>query len=251
MTYPDDPGSLTITDTNGKALSMTQIDPENHLFQMKDPAFSWLTVKPAKDSNGNYYIILITDKQEWPFIVTADGVKYRANTGKYLNLFKVPSVGWEDNQQFGSGRGYIWSRTIPMMKDTLVLGHGADTYCIYFPNYDFVGKYNSGTFSNNPSIIVDKPHNMYFGVIIGTGGLSLLALFALWGTYIVQSFRIYMRETYKSYLSYAGAGIFFGICGFLVSALVDDSSVSVMPMFYGLLGTGIAVNMLLKKQIAD
>jgi hypothetical protein len=33
-----------------------------------------------------------------------------------------------------------------------------------------------------------------------------------------------------------------------VSAFVDDSTVSVMPMFYGLFGTGIAINMMLKKR---
>jgi hypothetical protein len=41
----------------------------------------------------------------------------------------------------------------------------------------------------------------------------------------------------------------FGISGFLVSGLVDDSTVSTMPMFYGLLGTGIAINMMLKRQM--
>ncbi|HVI42366.1 MAG TPA: hypothetical protein VM577_17060, partial [Anaerovoracaceae bacterium] len=138
-----------------------------------------------------------------------------------------------------------------MLKDTMILGHGADTYCIFFPHDDYVGKYNSGTFSTNINIIVDKPHNMYFGATVGTGGISVLALLALWGIYLVQSFNIYRREHFTSFTSYAGAGIFFGICGFLVSALVNDSTVSVMPMFYGLLGTGISINMMLKRQHSE
>jgi hypothetical protein len=87
---------------------------------------------------------------------------------------------------------------------------------------------------------------MYFGAFIGTGGISVLTLLVLWGIYIVQSFIIYRKQNYTGFLSYAGAGIFLGICGFLVSGFVDDSSVSVMPMFYGLLGTGIAINIMLK-----
>jgi H+/Cl- antiporter ClcA len=61
----------------------------------------------------------------------------------------------------------------------------------------------------------------------------------------VQSFRIYYRAEYTDFLTYAGAGIFFGICGFLVAGLFNDSTVSVMPMFYGLLGTGIVINRML------
>jgi len=179
-------------------------------------------------------------------MLTQEGPKYRTSSGSLLNLYDVPAVGWENNQEFGSGRGYIWSRTIPMLQETILLGHGADTYCIYFPHEDYVGKYNSGTFSSNIGIIVDKPHNMYFGAIVGTGGVSMMMLFLLWGFYLVQSFRIYFKEKYDSFIAYVGVGIFLGICGFLVSGLVNDSTVSVMPMFYGLLGTGISINMMLK-----
>ncbi len=131
-----------------------------------------------------------------------------------------------------------------MFKDTLILGHGADTYCIYFPNDDYVGKYND--FSDNINIIVDKPHNLYFGYIVGTGAVSVLALLVLWLTYIVQSFAIYRRSRFADFLSFTGAGVFLGICGFLTTGVVDDSSVSVMPMFYTLLGTGIAINIMMK-----
>ena len=170
-----------------------------------------------------------------------------------MDLDKVPSVGWENNSSWGNGRGYIFSRTIPMMKDTAFIGHGADTYCIYFPHKDYVGKYNSASFANNINIIVDKPHNMYMGAWIGTGGISVLALLAMFGIYIVQSFRLYFRSKFNAddFVSFIGAGIFFGVFGFLFSALVDDSTVSVMPMFYTLLGTGIAANMMIKRRSAD
>jgi hypothetical protein len=249
-TYPSDPKSISIEDSEGKKIGVTQATGSDLVYQVDDERFNWISVRTATDQNSYDYIGIITDGHEWYFRVMNAGTKYRNNAGKFVDLVKVPAIGWEDNQSFGSGRGYIWSRTIPMLKSTLALGHGADTYCIYFPHNDYIGKYNSGTFTNNVDIIVDKPHNMYFGTIVGTGGISMLALLALWGIYIVQSFMIYRKENYSSYLSYVGAGIFFGIFGFLVSGLVDDSTVSVMPMFYGLLGTGIAINMMLKKKVA-
>ena len=135
-----------------------------------------------------------------------------------------------------------------MLKDTIFVGHGADTYCIFFPQNDYAGKYNAGWPLN---MVVDKPHNMYLEAAIGTGVLSVLALLALFGIYIVQSVRLYFRAAFeKNFTTYAGAGIFFGICGFLATAAVDDSSISVMPMFYALLGTGIAINRMIKRSFA-
>ncbi len=245
LTYPEDPSSLTVVDSKGSPLSLKLVNAAQSYYQLEDERYSWISLRPAKDEQENNYLILTTDDHDWNFMLTEDGPKYLTGTRHITNLQKVPAIGWEDNQSFGSGRGYIWSRTLPMLKDTLILGHGADTYCIYFPQYDYVGKYTS--FSENLNIIVDKPHNLYFGYIVGTGGISMLALLMLWFTYLIQSFLIYRKSRYSDFLSFAGAGIFLGICGFLISALVDDSSVSVMPMFYGLLGTGIAINMMLKK----
>jgi len=245
-TFPDDPVALQISDSKGKILDLvpTNVSP---IYQINDPRFKLITVRPAKDNNSNHYFVIGTNGDEWPFRLTEKGPKYLTGLGKLTDLRKVPAIGWKNNQGFGSGRGYIWSRTIPMMKDTLVLGHGADTYCLYFPQTDYIGKYNSGTFTTAKDIVVDKPHNMYFGVIIGTGGISLLALLSLFAIYVVQSFLIYIRQSYADFKTYIGAGIFLGICGFLVSAFVDDSSVSVMPMFYGLLGVGISINAILKE----
>ena len=245
-TYPDDPAFISIYDSSKTPLSLSETGSKN-TFQLNDERYDWITVKPAVDENKNHFLIITTDTHDWRFYISEDGVKYLTGTKKLITLNKVPAIGWESNQAFGTGRGYIWSRTLPMLKDTVILGHGADTYCIYYPQNDYVGKYNSGIFSSKLNTIVDKPHNLYLGYMIGTGWISVAALLILWGIYLVQSFNIYRKNPYRNYLSFAGAGIFLGICGFLVSALVNDSSVSVMPLFYGLLGTGIAINMILKK----
>ena len=90
---------------------------------------------------------------------------------------------------------------------------------------------------------------MYLHMAICTGGISLLAILALYLGYLVQSFRLFWKRDLKhDYLSFAGAGLFLGVTGFIVTGLVDDSTVSVMPMFYTLMGAGIAVNMILKRQ---
>jgi len=135
-----------------------------------------------------------------------------------------------------------------MIKDTWFIGYGADTYCIYYPQFDYAGKYNTVTFGNSISIIVDKPHNMYMGMTVGTGLISALAFIAILVLYAVQSIRLFWRKKYDSFIDYTGVGIFLGIMGFAATGMVDDSSVSVMPMFYGLLGTGVAINIMLHRR---
>ncbi|MHC1724278.1 MAG: O-antigen ligase family protein [Aminipila sp.] len=245
-TYPDNPVAIKLTDSDGKDINITAIKGSNGAFAIDDNRFSNFKISPAQDSTGINYFIINIDDSEWDFAMRPNqDVQYRNALGKLVSLTKIESIGWENNQGFGSGRGYIWSRTLPMMKDTLLIGHGADTYGAYFPQNDYVGKYNANW---NINMIVDKPHNMYMGAWIGTGGISVLALLALWFMYIIQSIKLFWKRNINSFTEYSGLGIFLGVCGFLVSGLVDDSTVSVMPMFYGLLGTGIAINMMLKRQ---
>lgn len=249
--YPDAPEQIRVLDGEGVAIEMARTSVDG-ILAFNDDRFTDCFIQSANDEVGNDYYIFTHDHQEhnWAFRITEDGVYYLNNLGELVDLDKIPAVGWENNGAWGNGRGYIFSRTIPMMKDTMFIGHGADTFCLYFPHRDYVGKLNSVAFTEHMNIIVDKPHNMYMGAWVGTGGLSVIALCAMFAIYLVQSFILFVKNKYESadFAAYAGVGIFLGIVGFLTAALVDDSSVSVMPMFYALLGTGIAINMLLKRR---
>ena len=249
-TYPDNPIAIKIVDQDDKSIDLVPTDV-SPVYGFDDERLGNCFLQPAQDEQGNNYFLFTSDgqKQNWPFRITNDGVFYLNGLGALVDLDKIPAIGWENNGSWGNGRGYIFSRTLPMMKDTMLIGNGADTYCIYFPQKDYVGKYNSVSFTENMNIIVDKPHNMYMGAWTGTGGLSVISLLAMWGIYIVQSAGIYFKRKFESFNEFIGCGIFLGICGFLAAALVDDSTVSVMPMFYGLLGTGIAINMILKRDM--
>lgn len=237
--------SIVAKDGDGKPIQLTAINEKHNSFALEDGRFkNYITLTYAYDGE-RYYLSANTAGMEWPFTITEDnGVMYRNQLGKLVKLKPVEHMGWSNNPGFGSGRGYIWSRTIPMLKDHLILGSGADTYCLDFPHYDYAGKYSANWDIN---MIVDKPHNMYMGAMIGTGGISLLALLVLFGMYAVQSIRLFWKSRYPSFLHFAGSGIFLGILGFLVSAFVDDSSVSLMPLFYGLLGTGVSINLMLRR----
>ncbi|MGN0712022.1 MAG: hypothetical protein ACI4LO_09680 [Anaerovoracaceae bacterium] len=240
-TAEGDVSDISATDGEGSAIAYLSDQLSIHHFE--DERFADLSFKLGIDDNDRYYLILDTNGKEWPFRLGEEAVLVN-DMGKEVQLENVPHIGWENNTSFGSGRGYIWSRTLPMMKHTALVGYGADTYCIYFPHKDYIGKMQSPSYTNNYNIIVDKPHNMYMGMWVGTGGISVIAFLAILVIYAYQSIRWIWRCRFETFLDFAGAGIFLGIMGFAVSGLVNDSTVSVMPMFYGLLGTGIAVNII-------
>ena len=253
-TYPERPDMIKIVDQNDQSIKLIPTET-NPVLAFDDDRFANCYLQPAQYELGNHYYLFTSDgqKMNWAFRLTEAGVYYLNGLGNLVDLDKIPHFGFENNPSWGTGRGYIFSRTFPMMKDTMLIGHGADTYCLYFPHKDYVGKYNSISYSNKINIVVDKPHDLYLGAWIGTGGISVLALLTLFGGYLIQSFRLYFRRRFEpdDFACFAGAGIFIGVVGFLVAALVDDSTISIMPMFYTLLGTGIALNILLRKRAQD
>lgn len=248
-------GMLTgfaVLDEEGRPVSLEELptvqDAASSRYALDDVRYRpYLTVSMGPvigtSATGTSAISLHTPGVTWDFVVTAEDILYRNRMGRLVDLYPVEHIGFENNPDFGSWRGYIWSRSFPLLKQTLLLGTGADTYCAAFPQEDYAGKYSTRA---TYDIVVDKPHNMYLGAAVGTGVISLLALLSLFGIYLFTSARLYRKAVFgDDFLTFAGSGIFFGIAGFLAAALVNDSSVSVMPMFYGLLGLGIAINSML------
>lgn len=163
---------------------------------------------------------------------------------KLDGLREIPAVGFEDKMHFASRRGYIWSRTFPLLPKHLLLGSGPNTFVYEFPNDDYVGMKNVGYDGST----VTKPHNMFMQIFVQTGLLSLLAFLALYGFYFAECMRLYWRRTEYGWLERFGTGLCLGTFGYLVTGLANDSTVAVAPLYWCLLGVGIAVNRRVAKE---
>ena len=164
--------------------------------------------------------------------------------GMHNNLYplvEAESTGFEGYERLGSSRAYIWSRTLPLLKDTIFMGYGPDTYAMYFPQDDVIGKLK---FFNNPEIIVDKPHNLYLQIAVNTGIISLLALLYLWGDYIFSSLVLYNNSDLSSWKNRLGIALLGAVAAYLMAGFFNDSVISVAPVFWILLGLGISINSL-------
>lgn len=136
---------------------------------------------------------------------------------------------------FASNRGYIWRKSAEMMKSTLVVGHGLDSYIYHFPNWDFEKDHSLFPIG----LLVDKPHNTYIQIAIGVGGIGLLVylyILALHFKKYLQAFRLRGLKEESDIILLA---LFIGWLGYLFQGLSNDSVISNAPVFWALFGLSV------------
>lgn len=197
----------------------------------------------------NYPGISLTTHWGWGttnFYIAQDGIKILGSGGRITDPVIAQRFEPLDGlEKFMSGRGYIWSRTIPLLKTYFIKGSGADNYPIAFPQDDFIAKLNIYMDAN---MVIDKPHNMYLQIGTNTGVISLLALLFAWVLYINNSFKLYCKATFDSLDKIVGASCFVSVIGYLISAIFNDHIISVAPLFWVILGIGISINIRLQRK---
>lgn len=206
-----------------------------------DEAYSEFSFR--KSTTDFYYLTNIYDRW-FRIYVTSDGLKLQGLSDELYVPQNPDQIEFlETYGQLFSARAFIWSRSIPMVKDYLLIGAGPDMYTLVYPQDDFAGKLNFIGIKG----IVSKPHNMYLQTSINTGFISLIALLTLFTMYIIDSFKLYYNRTFNTLSDYLGAGMLASVVAYLVSGVFNDQVIMVAPLFYVMLGLGIAVNRMIKK----
>ncbi|MBO5197616.1 MAG: O-antigen ligase family protein [Lachnospiraceae bacterium] len=240
--------SFTLTDDSGAEVAHT-ISEDGQTYSIKDERFPKFRLNPL-DYNDSVVFRVVIDWRSWYFTnQEGDGTYY------YITPYGRPDkiVNAEEDDYFGqyesfaSRRGYLWSRTIPLLKDYIFLGSGADSFAQVFPQQDYLGKFNV----NLHESVTTKPHSMYLQIGVQTGLISLAAFLLFYLMYAFQSIRLYIRGRFDSFAAQAGVGIFIGTVGYMLCGISNDSMLVVSPVFWTLLGLGFAANAMVKKQNAE
>ncbi|SFD26226.1 O-antigen ligase family protein [Clostridium uliginosum] len=170
------------------------------------------------------------------------------NPSSYINTEVAfpESAGFKGKEKLGSARGYIWSRSIPMIKNNLILGTGPDTFIYQFPQNDLIGKYYA---YNTPNMLVDKPHNLYLQIALNDGLIALLAFISIMLIYIIDSMKLYALKKEYSKSQILGGITSLGVIGYLFAGIFNDSVISVAPIFWIVLGVGVTLNFMNRKVI--
>ena len=222
---------------------------ENGWFFTSNPRFSSIYFRFLSGDEANPLIenVYLWDiKTNIYFVSTNTGYRLYTNAGKVGDVDHPESAVFTNYDSLASGRGYLWSRTIPLLKHSLLLGTGADTFSIVFPQNDVVGKVNNNIYTST----VTKPHNLYLQIGVQHGVLALICFLAVCVLYLVQSFRLYWRDSFTDSTHWFGFGIMIGVIGYLISGLTNDSTITVAPLFWALLGIGFAINRMLRQEAA-
>jgi hypothetical protein len=194
----------------------------------------------------------------------------------WTEMEPAPHIGFEGHERFATNRGWIWSRTFPMLGNAIFTGYGPDTFAVFFPQKDVAWKMNLYGATN---IVVDKPHNWYLQTAVNTGIVSLLLLLWFLAGMLMDGLRLRYAKPVKGMealfggpvagsisetVSIAGVGsiagtgrmsedretnarnvlltgIFCGVVGYALAGIFNDSVVSVAPVFWTVAGLGIGM----------
>lgn len=207
--------------------------------------------KLTKDSKWVDGLLLkINNQQVFMFKLKADNSIHlvNINTLKDIDIDFPETIGFNGKEKLGSSRGYIWSRSLPLIKENLLIGSGPDTFIFEFPQNDLIGKYYA---YDTPSIVVDKPHNLYLQIALNQGLVALMAFLAIMVIYIIDSLKLYALKKEYNKSQILGILTCLGVIGYLFAGIFNDSVISVAPVFWIILGTGVAINYINRTQLKE
>ncbi|MFW6273901.1 MAG: O-antigen ligase family protein [Halanaerobium sp.] len=234
----DDLGRLKVYDEKGKILELIELDTHlifadqkynNYIFRVRDN---------EQDDNKVFEFRYGNKKAQFLYNADINGFFILGMNNNIYPLEEVESYGFEGKEMLASKRGYIWSRTIPLLDDALLTGYGPDTFAMFFPQEDALGKLR---YYNTAKKIVDKPHNIYLQFWVNTGLLSLTAVVILFAVYFLRNFKYYLKINFNDYFSRIGLGLFAAFTAYAAAGFFNDSVISVAPVFWLILGLGAAV----------
>jgi len=255
---------MTVRDGTGQEVlpvqhnPLTRWGPGGYIFHV--PGFRSVTILRYEDAfilqpegqvmeffltyhNGQIYGL----RPDTAILELLDQPRLDINPGAKINLSDpIPAWGFEGRETWGSSRGYLWSRSFPLMPRRTIIGSGPDTFINVFPNHDMAGLQLS---FNNPYQVVDKAHNLFIQTWIGTGGISAILLFALFAHYLFTTFWGVVTSKGETLFVYGlRLGLLAGISGFVMSSMATDSTIGSTGVFFVLLGMGYGLNNYLKQQ---
>lgn len=242
----DDMVIFDLTDNEGTTITYETNDTKIRLL---DDRFSMIEIEPCVVGE-TYCFTVYADGLRWDFSNQVnDGTYYFLDwANKFVKLEKADSAVFTNCPSLFSGRGYIWAKTIPLLKKYIFLGAGPDSFQMVFPQYDYVDL----AYDFAPNMLITRAHNMYLQMAVQTGVLSLICFLVFYGMYFVKSVKLYIKRKElldnEPYLFHIGSGLFVASFGYMLSGIVNDSLPVTAPIFWAVIGIGIAVNSILNKK---
>ncbi|ALF08819.1 O-antigen ligase family protein [Parageobacillus thermoglucosidasius] len=156
--------------------------------------------------------------------------KVYAAENEGFSLPKLPKPGIAA----GSGRIYIWKKTLEITMDRFIVGYGLDTLPYHFPQDDIEKRAGLGT----QNVIVDKPHNIYIGILYGTGIIGFIGFIGL----VLMTLWKFGQEFWK-FGKTQNAVIVLGVAwmAYLIQSLFNDTLPGTAAPLWAIVGMMLAL----------
>lgn len=152
----------------------------------------------------------------------------KAYAAEKLELPELP----ERKTGAASGRFYIWSKSIELVKERSILGYGMDTMIYNFPHTNIESRANFWY----DNIVTDKPHSLYVGWLYGTGIIGFLSVIGVLLFTLIKP----LKEVYRNNNSILWIiGVAWG--AYLIQGVFNDSLPSISAPMWILVGIMLAI----------
>lgn len=233
--------NLSFYDENGYNISASEKDGN---IQLDSSGFDMISMSM---NSYNQLVIDLGYDDTIKFYVS-DGCFYGVGqNGSMIDNVSRESRPGKNIYSLFTGRGYAWVNTVPLLKDTIIYGHGPGTYTFYFQQNDYVGLMNT---HGSTRFVIDKPHNMYLQIAMEEGCIAMLSIIILMLFVIInyikniklvkENYNKKLSNTYNGYLSEIASASFVSVVAFMIYSIVNDSMVTVNPIFWLLLGINVS-----------
>ena len=230
---------------DGTAVPFEQ-NEETGIIYLQDEKFLNCQIMPIMIEE-DVAVQITMDNHDWYFLKKDEGGYYYFNAfGKFVKIEHIDKSELLADSFF-SGRGELWNYIIPKLNGSLILGSGANTFAMAYPQNNYIAK----KYRNTESLFDVKAHNMYLQQFLENGLLALLAFLIFYGWYFIQSFRIYRKVQTYDLTSEVGLGIYLGTFTYMIVGFANDSNVCTAPVFWILFGIGLACNEMVKKSLSS
>lgn len=228
--YEEDGNELTlVSDEKRQICSPEETDFEQLYFQ-------------CYRKNDISYLAVFHNNIRWLFAELEDGTySYITIWGKPDEIITAKKAFSGEWDSLFTNRGYIYNRTLPLLKRHIVFGSGPDTFMLQFPQNDYVARaaLGWGFFSE----ILTKPHCMYLQIALQTGVFSLILFLVLPVSIWINNLKKSMKNraaTKEEEVIRSDRTIISGfLLIYLLAGLTNDSMLVLAPLYWVILGAGL------------
>lgn len=238
--------SVNCMDENGKKLATTPLETGSLTSVIDDKDYIGCAVTPMMVEDI-LAVDVTVDGHNWYFAKTKDDGYCMINQAGKLERYKSPEFSYLFYDNALNGRGRIWDGVLPILRHYLLVGSGANTFIFAYPQNDYIYR----EYNNMQNTLDVKPHSLYLQQWVENGLIAMCAFLVFCLGYLVNCIRIYRKADLHESLTWTGIGLFTGVLAYLIVGIANDSNVCTAPVFWILLGLGMAVNRMLSEKLEN